>query len=150
MKQQISALMDADLHNEDAAQIMNVLESSEHLRNTWAEYHLIGDVIRGEYELSADFTANLMRKLAEQPVVLAPRAIHPTVPSRTNVLAHSAWAVAASVVAVALVAWVVVQELQPTQQPMMNAAQEDDYLLAHHSAAPSNTAYLLENAAFEK
>ena len=149
MKQQVSALMDADMHNEDANQVMNVMESSSHLRRTWAEYHLIGDVMRGEPTLSVDFTAKLMHQLSEEPVVLAPRAQQTASQTRLQSLSHPVWALAASVVAVGYVAWFVVQELQPSQQPMMNAAQ-DDYLLAHQSAAPSNTAYLLETVAFEK
>ncbi len=148
MKQQISALMDADMHSQDAVQTLNVMESSQFLRTTWAEYHLIGDVMRGEPVLSTDLSSKIMQQLANEPVVLAPRALAAS-SQRLSGLAHPAWALAASVAAVAFVAWFVVQELQPSEQPMMNAAQ-DDYLMAHQSAAPSNTAYLVESVAFEK
>lgn len=147
MKQQISSIIDADMHLDDATPIFDVMESSQQLRQTWAEYHLIGDVMRGEAVLSKNFTANVMQQLAQQPVVLAPAA---TKSARVSQLQrpHIAWAVAASLVAVAVVGWFVVAELQPTQVPMANN-QQDDYLAAHQSAVPSSTAFLLEPVSTE-
>lgn len=143
MKEQISALIDDDLHIEDASQLLNMMHGSAPLRDTWSEYQLIGDVLRGEPVMSSDLSSKIMQQIAQEPVVLAPK------PSRLKSAWQHSWAMAASVAAVAVVGWVVVQEAQPTGQAMMSASQ-NDYLVAHQSAAPSSTAYLLETVAFEK
>ena len=148
MKQQISSLMDADFDLDDASHVLNVMESSQHLRDTWAEYHLIGDVMRGEHMLSQQFSAKVMQQLATEPVVLAPSASKrrplPNISKSTT-----AWALAASVAVVAAVGWFVVAEMQPAQLPMASNTP-DDYLAAHQSAVPSNTAFLVEPVAVEK
>lgn len=143
MKEQISALIDDDLETEGASHLLNSMRNSQHMRKTWSEYQLIGDVLRGEPVMASDLTSKIMQQITQEPVVFAPQ------PSRVK----SAWqhplAVAASVAAVAVVGWMLVQEMHPLEQPMMSASQ-NDYLIAHQSAAPSNTAYLLETVAFEK
>jgi sigma-E factor negative regulatory protein RseA len=66
-------------------------------------YHLIGDSLRQTSPLSPDFSARIAGQLAKEPTVLAPRR---ALPSRRPLIALS---VAASVAAVSLVAWVVLQ-----------------------------------------
>jgi len=143
LKQQISALMDDDLNIDETSHLLNMMHNSKDMRGTWSEYQLIGDVLRGEPVMQADLTSKIMQQIAHEPVVLAPK------PSRQKPVWQQSWALAASVAAVAVFGWVVVQQAQPLTQPLMSASQ-NDYIIAHQSAAPSNTAYLLETVSFEK
>jgi len=103
LKEQISALMDEDLALEDAEYLMTALKANGEAAKSWATYHLIGDVIRGDKVLSHDLTANIMQEIAKQPTVLAPK---PSLVKNKQVV----WSVAASVAAVFFVGLVVLHQ----------------------------------------
>lgn len=74
-RQQISALVDGELDTAEAVHLLKALRSPE-LRDTWDTYHQIGDVIRNEAMAGAvrrDFSARFAERLANEPVLLAPR-----------------------------------------------------------------------------
>ena len=146
MKERLSVLMDGELDDKSAAAAIQVLGSEREARDAWRSYHMIGDLMRGSAPLSADFSARIAWKLAEQPTVLAPGRIRPE-PRRW----FTASAVAASFAAVALVGWMafapqpaltptlapvaqVKPEVAPVMVPMPSAA--NDYLLAHQGFSP--------------
>ena len=151
MKRDISALMDGELDREDAATAISRLKQDEELRDVWFGYHLIGDVMRQTGIVSADFGERLRGKLALEPVILAPRR---SLLQKTKIAALS---VAASLAAVAVVAWVVLQNntdkakdnLAATQQSNAAAlaslpryplnSNVNEYLLAHQEFSPSTT-----------
>lgn len=105
-RQRLSALMDGELGGEDVARLCRDWRDDGELRVTWHAYHLIGDVMRSA-DLAHDaahdeaFLQALRRRLADEPVVMAPAA---TVASATPARRHR-WtaplAVAAGFVAVA-------------------------------------------------
>lgn len=146
MPKDISALMDGELEGHSAQAAIARLESKEDLRDCWATYHLIGDALRQEVAIAKDLTRQVTKRLAAEPTVLAPhrRPVH-----RMKVAALS---LAASVAAIAMVAWVMVQNAQDRQQEQLAAArsavaarpvsvpvtqQLNEYLIAHQEYSPS-------------
>jgi sigma-E factor negative regulatory protein RseA len=146
MNDRISALMDGELDEKSAAQLIEALTRDAEAVRTWRSYHLIGDAMRGGVPLSDGFTERLAQRLAAEPTVLAPRRIRTDSPRLFTVSAA-----AASLAAVAFVGWMafapqtgvapapVAQiqapvEAKPVLVPLPNAA--NDYLLAHQGFSP--------------
>ena len=73
----LSALMDGELEASALGRACGQWRESPEARAQWHAYHLIGDVLRSE-DLSADashdaaFLASFRKRLAQEPVVLAP------------------------------------------------------------------------------
>jgi sigma-E factor negative regulatory protein RseA len=146
MNDRISALMDGEVDQKSAAQLIEALTRDAEAVRTWRNYHLIGDAMRGGLLLSEGFTERLAQRLAAEPTVLAPRRIRTESPRLFTVSAA-----AASLAAVAFVGWrafapqtgvapaPVAQiqapvEAKPVLVPLPNAA--NDYLLAHQGFSP--------------
>jgi sigma-E factor negative regulatory protein RseA len=102
MKAEVSALMDDALEDPSQSSVLNSLCRDPQLRQSWSEYHLIGDALRGSHRLSSDVTARVMKRLADEPTVLAPGAAA----RRRGPLLRYALPLAASVMGVGAVAWV--------------------------------------------
>lgn len=78
-RQRLSALMDGELGDADAARLCADWRDDAQLRVTWHAYHLIGDVMRSDdlaHAAAHDeaFLRSLRERLALEPVVLAPAA----------------------------------------------------------------------------
>jgi sigma-E factor negative regulatory protein RseA len=146
MNDRISALMDGELDEKSAAQLIEALSRDADAVRTWRRYHLIGDAMRGGLPLSDGFTERLAQRLATEPTVLAPRRIRTESPRLFTVSAA-----VASLAAVAFVGWMAfapqthlvpapVAQVQPPAEtkpvlvPLPNAA--NDYLLAHQGFSP--------------
>jgi len=135
MKEQISALMDGELDVDNSQHLFTALKSDTQLDESWATYHLIGDAMRGNCCMRADFSKRLMQQLANEPTVLAPRSnLFKQPPSFV-------WSAGSAVAAVAFVGWMVwsQQHMQTPEQAMApviaqnNVSPEimNSYLLAH-------------------
>ncbi|HVJ13507.1 MAG TPA: sigma-E factor negative regulatory protein [Burkholderiales bacterium] len=143
MKERVSVLMDGELDDKSAAAAIQSLANEREARDAWRSYHLIGDLMRGSAPLSEGFAARITWKLAEQPTVLAPGRIRPQ-PRRWFTVS----AAAASLAAVALVAWLAfAPQPQVPAAPLAQAKPEapaivpmptaaNDYLLAHQGFSP--------------
>ncbi len=143
MKERVSVLMDGELDDKSAAAFIQSLANEREARDAWRSYHLIGDLMRGSAPLSEGFAARITWKLAEQPTVLAPGRIKPQ-PRRLFTVS----AAAASLAAVALVAWLAfAPQPQVPAAPLAQAKPEapaivpmptaaNDYLLAHQGFSP--------------
>ena len=142
MKDRLSALMDGELDDKSAAELIQALAHDRDAMEAWRTYQLISDAMRESQLLSKGFTARLAERLAAEPTVLAPRAMQ-RAPQRWFAVS----AAAAVVAAVGLVGWLafvpqpqvaapVAQtvEPKPTMVPMPTAA--NDYLLAHQGFSP--------------
>jgi sigma-E factor negative regulatory protein RseA len=154
--EQISALMDGELDSAEAGRQLSRVKQDSDLRSTWDTYHMIGDALRGSAMMSPGLERRVAQRLASEPTVLAPRArparrISPTV--------SYALSAAASLSAVAVVAWVALsgnvpgtaeQQARLAQAPaatsvapsvvavaIPEAARAHDYLLAHQGVSPS-------------
>ena len=106
----ISALYDGEAEaHELRAAVGRSLADAER----WRLYGLIGDGLRGESLAAADLTDRVMMRVAEEPVVLAPRRL------AAQHRQHPLLALAASVAGVAVVGWLVLTDgaLQPGAEP---------------------------------
>jgi sigma-E factor negative regulatory protein RseA len=151
MKDRLSALMDGELDDKSAAELIAALGRDREAVQTWRTYQLISDAMRQSRLLSEGFTARVAERLAAEPAILAPRALQPE-PRRWYALSA-----AASLAAVALVGWLAfapqpsltpqvapapaplaklqgVVDTKPAIVPLPSAA--NDYLLAHQGFSP--------------
>jgi sigma-E factor negative regulatory protein RseA len=120
MKDRISTLMDGELDEREAAEVISSVANDAQARDTWRTYHLIGDALR------------------ENGSVAAPR--RPAANSPTWRIALPAMAVAAAVALVSWVAFAPVQTDKPAEAPVAQVvplpAGATDYLLAHQGYSP--------------
>jgi sigma-E factor negative regulatory protein RseA len=129
MKERISELMDGELEDQAAGELIQALGSRREALDTWRVYHLISDAIR-----------------ENQPLPQA--AIAPVQPRRWVALP-----IAASLAAVSLVGWLAFAPQQDAPQPALAQAPPQvpvatapalvplpsatsDYLLAHQGFSP--------------
>lgn len=145
MKQNISALMDGELFDDEAEALLDKLKRDPESQAEWDAYHLIGDALRQPDQTHINISAALRQRLQAEPTVLAPRG-------RTGQNARwFALSAAASVMALALVTWLSVQvgsepvqqmamqQQPPALRPASFAANKrmNDYLMAHQEFSPS-------------
>lgn len=116
MKENLSAFIDDELDDHQAQQLLDRLHADGDLRDAFALRIMVGDVLRGDLGLDADFTASVMSRLDDEPTVLAPVAL------RRKPVDRSAWMSAAAAVAgVALVSWVGLDLMQPGSDQQLAA-----------------------------
>jgi len=96
----ISAFMDGESAERESRDVLRQLKEHAEWRESWATFHLIGDVMRGDRPLRSDFMQRFHAELEREPTVLAPRA-------RSRKAITYSLAAAASLAAVALVATLV-------------------------------------------
>lgn len=123
----ISALMDGEVEGSQAVTDLSRIRSSTELREAWETYHVIGDALRGEPLLSADFSSRLSERLAAEPTVLAPRRT-----LRFANIPTYALSAAAGLSAAAFVAWMALS----TESPI-NPGTAGSSNIAATSPAPS-------------
>ena len=148
--EQTSALMDGELDARQAETEIARLKQDPEARSNWEMYHLIGGAMRGDRMVTGNVASRVSERLAEEPTVLAPRAKRPA-PGVRYVLSA-----AASLSAVALVAWVafqspvtpgeqaaVVPAVEPTPPTELVSVPSDgkvnDLLMAHQEFSPSTS-----------
>jgi sigma-E factor negative regulatory protein RseA len=144
MKQEISALMDGELFEDEAASLLNHIERGSDIHRDWEIYHLVGDVLRQPDHIHCGLSAKVRDRMRDEPTVLAPRG-H-AVKQKMRTVALSA---AASLSAVGVVVWMSMQispEAAPKMAMQQNAARPanvqiqpkaNDYLMAHQEFSPS-------------
>jgi len=153
MKDRISVLMDGELDDRSAAQVIDAVTSSSNAgsqagseaRDAWRTYHLISDALGKSRMLSEGFSERVAAALAAEPTVLAPRRLGGAGEPRRWV------ALAAGVAAVSLVGWLGFAPQQPAVQvakappAVLKEAKPpvvalptgtNDYLLAHQAFSP--------------
>lgn len=71
----LSAVLDGETSHADTEACVAALKHDEALRQSWSEFHLIGDLMRGVAQdgVKTDFMTRFSRQLAQEPTVLAPR-----------------------------------------------------------------------------
>jgi sigma-E factor negative regulatory protein RseA len=144
MKQNISALMDGELFEDEAENLLGEMKDDPAVRKNWSMYHLIGDALRQPDHIHRDLSAKVRERLQAEPVVLVPRG-------RATKRKIRTWAIsaAASVAAVGTVVWMSLQ-ISPEGMPKMAMQQQaarpanlqsrtnsNDYLMAHQEFSPS-------------
>ncbi len=141
MKQEISVLMDGEMFEDEAELFFDRLKRHPEASQDWANYHLIGDALRQPDHIHRDISLSFRERLQAEPTILAP---HRRSPQRVR---HYALSAVASVMALALVAWLSMQ-VGNEPAPQMAAVQQsnavrpasfqaNDYLMAHQEFSPS-------------
>ncbi len=164
MSEQISALMDDEIAVEDAAHLIASMQSSRLAAESWSCYHLIGDAMRGDPALSKNFKQDLMRKLDQEPTVLAPKSALESTLGNVEKVAELKeklpvkWSIAASLAAVMAVGWMAVQQMQPANEiarvemakaeTVEQGAIPAEYLAAHQFSAPSASSYYIQSVSY--
>jgi len=69
----LSAALDGETKRAETETCITALKRDDALRESWSEYHLIGDLMRGTGEIQHDFMTRFSARLADEPTVLAPR-----------------------------------------------------------------------------
>lgn len=144
MKQEISALMDGELFEDEAEDLLDRVRRDLGTHKDWAVYHLIGDVLRQPEHIHCDLSAKVRERMQDEPTVLAPR--NRVVKQKMRAVALSA---AASLAAAGVVAWMSLQVGSETAPQMAMQQHElrpvgaqikprsNDYLMAHQEFSPS-------------
>jgi sigma-E factor negative regulatory protein RseA len=143
MKQEISALMDGEMFEDQAEAFLDKLKRHPEMQKDWENYHLIGDALRQPDHICKSFGNSFHERLQAEPTVIAP---YKRTSQRVRNFALSA---VASVMALALVAWLSLQvgsepapqvaaaQLQQNSAIRPASAQANDYLMAHQEFSPS-------------
>ena len=145
MKHEISALMDGELFEDEAEVLLNRMKKNPQVQREWLAYHLIGDALRQPEHVGKDISVSFHERLQAEPTVFAPRR------RATQRARYFALSAAASVMALALVAWLSMQagvepapQLAAVQQhdalrpaSLSSANGVNDYLMAHQEYSPS-------------
>ena len=161
MKDQLSALIDGEYDIHGAEHLLTAAKSTGEISQCWAQYHLIGDVIRGESKMHPNFHSRVMQALENEPAYeevaiepgMSPTMLQtkPAVSRKVLLKSMPIWSVAASVAAVMFVGWMVLQQnVATTELAPVEIAQNMpmEYLQAHHDAVPSSAAYYMQNVAY--
>lgn len=141
MKQEISILMDGEMFEDEADAFFDKLKRNPETRQDWATYHLIGDALRQPDHIHRDLSATFRDRLQAEPTILAPHSRSP------QKIKHYALSAVASVMALAIVAWMSMQ-IGNEPAPRIASVQQsnairpasfhaNDYLMAHHEVSPS-------------
>ncbi len=143
MKQNMSAMMDGELFDDEADALLDTLKRHPETCREWDIYHLIGDTLRHPDHVKTRVSGVMHERLQAEPTVLAP---HARTGQRARWFALSA---AASVMALALVTWLSVKiGSEPAPQVAMRQPEIDvrpasfpssrvnEYLMAHQEFSP--------------
>ncbi len=161
MKDQLSALIDGEFDIDGADHLLTAAKSNGEISQCWAQYHLIGDVIRGDNKMHPNFHSRVMQALENEPahqklasdsvISLADIQTKVTTSRKPLLKAMPIWSVAASIAAVMFVGWMVLQQNVATNElaPVEIAQNMPmEYLQAHHDAAPNGASYYMQNVAY--
>ena len=94
----ISAFMDGESAPVESQQAIKRLHDDKECEKLWDCFHMVGDVMRGDPMLRADFVERLRHRMEEEPTVLAPRV-------RFGSTVRFVYSAAAAVAVVAWAAW---------------------------------------------
>lgn len=146
MTKELSALFDGELEVHEEAGLWGALKAEPRLRERWQNYKLIGDALRDEQNLACDITGDVMRALADEPVILAPKK------KRATPWSSAIMAMAASVAGIAVVGWLALApQLKDSESTVLvkapsppavvvaspaGSAGIQEYVLAHQANAP--------------
>ena len=71
----VSGLVDGELDERSADEVISHLEQDAESRSRWMRYHVISDVVKGHANARVDsgFAARVSAAIADEPAILAPR-----------------------------------------------------------------------------
>lgn len=142
MKENLSAMVDGELDDQQVQACLQEIGSDPELAERWDEYQMIGDLLRGSSVMAVDVRGKVSARLQAEPVMLAPRAVARPVSAN-----RARYAVAASVAMAAVMGWVfwqtppaehvampvaMVEQGAGAKVVMFSKEERDTYLRAHH------------------
>lgn len=141
-RQVLSAALDNETGRAETDACLAALKRDDTLRQSWADYLLIGDVMRGVVPAREDFMARFSAQLAAEPTVLAPR--RSAWPQRVAVASLASFAVWGVISLSGLLSEAPAPMARAPglqQAPMMAGTLTDNndlapYLVAHQEFAP--------------
>lgn len=124
IREQISALLDDELSDQDAGRTIDTISQQNEHRETWDRYQLIGDAIRGEAtgRASPSIAESVRQSLKDEPAIIAARK--PTLLESSWVKAAAGTALAASVALAAIM--VAPQLFEPGMQASSQLASSSN------------------------
>lgn len=132
MNEKISRFIDENADPADVQAVFDRLLADDDAHDAWRDYHLIGNVMRGEVSQSgADLRERIRARLEQEPTVLAPSAARV---SRLKSGDAGVWKPTAILALAASVALLAVIVLQPTS------------MLSQNDIAAGNTSTHVDNA----
>jgi len=144
--EQVSALADGHLRDDEFAQMIDKVCTDDELRATWHTYHLVGDVLRsGAHSACSDtpsFLSRLQQRLAVEPTAplrvleVAKPFVHHVEAANEPVFRWKLVAGAASLAAAAAIGWNWIGGTGPQQTGAQLAQQQTSSSVL---AAASNT-----------
>jgi sigma-E factor negative regulatory protein RseA len=154
--ERISAFMDGEAAHTETQQAMQRLKQDDEYNETWATYHLIGDMMRGDPLLRGDFMSRFHTRMEREPTQLAPRV---TWRKSANLALSAAASISAIAVVLALALTEnplrsqgqiaaaprseapVVAQVEPKARPIpvSQPGKINEYLMAHQEYSPSTT-----------
>lgn len=143
-QQRLSAALDGESPRDETGVCITALKRDEALRQTWSEYHLIGDLMRGVAPAQDDFMARFSAQLASEPTVLAPRrSVWPQRVAMASVASLAVWGVVSLTGLLSDAPGTAPMAVAPgIQQASLDAVPAADetryapYLVAHQEFAP--------------
>ncbi len=106
--ERLSALMDGELDQEQAASLLSQLKTDATFPEEWNNYHLIGEVLRHQELPDARLGQRIAAALSDEPTVFVPAVLHHAKIRngvKSEIVRHRWAAVAAAVAVVSLVTW---------------------------------------------
>lgn len=148
--EQISALMDGELSERELPGVLESLRKNPELTGRWQRYHLVRDALHGTLSehVHVDLSARVRDALRDEPTVLAPP--RRSWDFRPWLRQAAGMAIAASVAAIAILTFQVMNDESPTlaakeqatvemvaHQPMQTDPRLDAYLVNHNEHSVS-------------
>ncbi len=138
----LSAVLDGETAQAETEACIRAMKHDEDLRQSWSEYHLIGDLMRGVAPAQDDFMARFSAQLAIEPTVLAPRrSVWPQRAAVASFASLAVWGVIALSGLMSDAPTTLPMAVAPGFQQAGLAVERDDdrfasYLVAHQEFAP--------------
>jgi len=137
LNERLSAWCDGELSETESDHMPESFPANPEQRADCELAWLIGDALRGEPDLSDDFSARVMRALASEPVVFAPASVRMPQPKKPGPILR--WMpVAAALAGITVAAWMAVSVWSKGAE--VNSAEQLAVALATANKAPAKVA----------